>query len=193
MASKKHLVLDDDVYLKLRRRRARTRLSGKAIGNSILRSVLSRPPLPEAIGKKLTEMGKVSKEEYEQAVADAIKDVQKVPAHVSEIVEPTDDETFVTGSWEFKELCRSPNGEFQVLECWARDKRYMLVKPHFHSEVEYFIVVTGRVQIESETGSQVLGPAEFLCIPPEAVHSNGPLTEDTRVLVLSIPAMLDLA
>ncbi len=193
MASKKHLVLEDDVYLKLKRRKTQTKLSVKAIGNSILRRALSRPPLPEAIGDKLVKMGKVSKEEYEQAVTEAIKDSQKIPAHVSEIIKPTDRNTFVAGSWEFKELCRSQDGAFQVLECWARDETKTFVQPHSHSEFEYFIVVAGRVQFESEMGNQVLTPTDSLCIPPERLHSNAPLTKDTRALVVSMPAMLELS
>ena len=193
MASKKHLVLDDDVYLKLKRRKIRTKLTVKAIGNSILRRALSHPSLLDVIGVKLMEKGKLSSKEYDQVVAEVLLEIHKPPAHVSEIIEPTGKQTYVSGSWEFKELHRSQDGAFQVLECWAKDEKRILVKPHSHSEFEYFIVVTGRAQIELEKGSEVLGPTEILCIPPERIHSNAPLTKDTHVLVVSIPAMLDLS
>jgi len=190
MVSKKHLVLDDDVYLKLQRRKARTKLSEKAIGNSILRRVLSRPPLSEAIGEKLVEMGKVSKEEYEQAVTDAIREIQKIPAAFSEIIEVTNQHTFTAGSWELKELCISQDRAFQVLEYWARDDKKVPLKPHSHTEFQYFIVVTGRVQIQLEEEPRVLGPTEFLGIPPGKIHSSVPLTKDARMLVITTPALL---
>ena len=190
MKSKKHLVLDDDVYLKLRRRKARTKLSEKAIGNSILRRVLSQQPLLEAIGEKLIEMGKVTMEEFDQATADAIRQVQKVPAHFSDIVEATDQRTFITGGWEFRELFISQDRTFQVLEYWARDDKKVHQKPHCHAESQYFLVLAGRVEIQSEEESQILAPTEFLGIAPETVHSSTPLSNDARMLVVNTPVLV---
>ena len=98
MAGGKHLVLDDDVYLRLSRRKARTRLTMRTIGNSILRSMLSHRRLPDAIGERLIRMGKVSREEYARVLEESIKEVEKTPPRVAEIIRATDHRSFTSGS-----------------------------------------------------------------------------------------------
>ncbi len=193
MASKKHLVLDDDVYLKLSRRKARTKLPAKTIGNSILRSVLSRPHLPDAIGERLVKMGKVTREEYEWALEESIKEVEKVPTRISEIIDTTDRRTYTSGSWEFQELWRSPDAAIAIIECWARDAKSKPMRSHFHAENELLIVTQGRVQVQTETQTEALNAGESFSLPGGHIHSNGPLSDDARMFVITMPALPDLA
>ena len=193
MASKKHLVLDDDVYLKLSRQKARTNLAAKTIGNSILRSVLSRPRLSDAIGERLVKMGKVTPEEYERVLKESIKEVEKAPPHVSEIIDTTDHRTFTSGSWEFQERWRSPDAAIAVVECWARDAKCTPMTSHYHAESEFLIVTRGRVQVQTETQTEVLQAGESFSLPEGHIHSNGPLSDDARMFVITTPALPDLA
>ena len=191
MAGKKHLVLEDDVYLKLKKRKARTRLSVKAIGNALLRSSLSRAPLPEVIGKKLMEAGKVTPTDYNQALEEALKELQEIANPVSQIIERTSQHSLVSGSWEFRECFRAQNGSFQVLEGWARDRKRKAMPPHVHRESEVIIVLAGSTQLQLETEIQILGPVDSVYIPPGQIHSMVPLTDDVRMVVVTTPAIIE--
>jgi len=193
MSSGKHLVLDDDVYLRLSRRKVRTRLTMRTIGNSILRSVLSHRRLPDAIGDRLIRMGKVTREEYERVLAESLKEVEKAPPHVSKIIHATDHKSFTSGSWEFQELWRKPNGAIAVVECWARDAKRVPMKSHFHAESEFLIVTRGRVQVQTERETRVLEEGDSFSLPAGQIHSNGPLSDDARMFVITTPALSDLA
>lgn len=188
MTTRKHLVLDDDVYLKLKRRKARSKFSAKAIGNSLLRSALSHPSLFEVIGRVLVDMEKLSPEEYKQVVAEAERQIQVVPHRVSEVMKVSERKTFISGSWEWKEIWKSPDEGFQVLECWARDKKKVSIPAHYHREREFVIVLAGRVNIQTETESHILEPGGFFCISPDLMHSAAPLTADARAVAISVPA-----
>jgi len=193
MVSKKHLVLDDDVYLKLNRRKARTKLAAKTIGNSILRSVLSRPHLPDVIGQRLIKMEKVTPEEYERVLEESKREVEKVPTHVSEIIDTTDQRTFTAGSWQFQERWRSSDAAIAVVECWARDGKCTPMKSHYHAESEFLIVTRGRVQVQTEEQTEVLDVGESFSLSAGHIHSNGPLSDDARMFVITVPALPDLA
>jgi len=189
MATRKHLVLDDDVYLKLKRRKARTKFTVKRIGNSLLRSELSHRSLPEAVGKVLVDMEKLSPEEYKEVLAEAERQIKTVPRSISEISKVSESNTFTSGSWKWKEIWKSSDEAFQVLESWARDAKKAPMQLHYHSEHEYLIVLAGRVSVQTETRDHILEAGDSFCISPELVHSTVPLTRDVRVVTISVPAL----
>lgn len=191
MTTPKHLVLDDDVYLKLKHRKGRSKFPVKAIGNSILRSALCHPSLPEVIGKKLIKTGKITREEYEQTIAEAVTESKQSIHHFADIIRKSESQTYTSGSWEFKPRWRSADESFQVLEAWARDGKKRRLPLHLHEEWEYMIVLAGKVQVDTETGSQVLEPMGFLCIPPKQIHSYRPLTNNARMMVMASPTILE--
>ena len=93
-------MLDRDVHLKLRRRKRQTGLTVKEIGNSVLRSMLSRPLLSEVIAEKLVAMCKLSPKEYGGLVAEATREVDKATKQIDSWIQRTTNGTFVSGSWE---------------------------------------------------------------------------------------------
>jgi mannose-6-phosphate isomerase-like protein (cupin superfamily) len=190
--TKKHLVLEDDVYLKLKKRKAHTSLSEKAIGNALLRSSLSRALLPDIIGQKLVESHKITQGEFTQAVEAALYELQEAAHPFAKIIKRTKTGSLVSGSWEFSECARSKDGAFQILECWARDSRNRAMPCHVHEETEIAVVVSGKVEIRLEGMIKILGPGESLSIPSQQIHTSAPLTTDTRLLMISTPAIARL-
>jgi mannose-6-phosphate isomerase-like protein (cupin superfamily) len=193
MGTKKHLVLEDDVYLQLRKRKARTSLSVKTIGNAVLRSGLSHSLLTDMIGRKLVEAKKITKADFSQAVEAAISELTNTVHSFAKIIRKTNDNSFVSGSWEFKESFVPKDKSFQVWQCWARDSKKKPMPCHVHDATEFAVILAGKAQIMLEEAMHVLGPGESICILPEHIHSTGPLTEDTRMLVITTPRILNLS
>jgi len=118
MSTKKHLVLDDDVHEALEQRKGLTGSSIKDIGNDVLRSSLESVFLGDIIGRILVESGKVSENEYGQALEQAFTKIKTTP---NLPVERTLKGTLVAGSWESRQLFQRSDGSFQILESWTRD------------------------------------------------------------------------
>ena len=191
MASEKHLVLERDVHLRLKEKKRQTGASAKEIANSILRSVLSRPTLTELIGEKLVQMGKLTTDEYARITAEVIKDAQSIATPFDSVIRITSRKTLTTGSWEAREIYRSPDDTFQLVEGWARDERKNPTGIHYHEQYESIVVLTGKVAVQIETKEQILSPMDTICIKPHAVHSTTPLTPDTHVVVINNPTWPD--
>ena len=193
MSSHKHLVLDPDVHLKLRRRKRQTGLTVKEIGNSVLRSMLSRPLLGEVIAEKLIAMGKLSPQEYEQLVAEAAREVNNTTNQIDSLIQRTPQKTFVCGSWELREVYCSPDNAYQVMERWARDANKNPMPSHRHEANESITVLTGKVHLTVEAQEHLLQSPSVFHITSGQIHSSIPLTRDTRVVTVMTPPIPEFA
>lgn len=193
LKSHKHLVLDPNVHLKLRRRKRQTGLTVKEIGNSALRSILSRPLLSEVIAEKLIEMGKLSPQEYERLVAEASREVNNKIDQIDSLIQRTTKQTFSSGSWELKEVYCSPDGAYQVVESWARDDKKTPMPSHQHEVCEFVIVLAGKVHLIVESKEHLLNALTVFHILRGHVHSGAPLTRDTRVVTVITPPIPEFA
>lgn len=191
MRANKHLVLATDVHQKLKRKKQQTGLTLTEIGNSILRSVLSRPSFGEVIGQKLVESGKISLADYKQVIADVAKEVQGIADPFADLVDATPQETLIVGSWEGKEIYKSPDGSYQLLEWWARDTQKVPARAHYHDQEGTIVVLSGEVMVEVECEKLTLGPMNSIYIPLHEAHSKTPLTDDARVLLINKPTWPD--
>jgi len=187
----KHLVLDPDVYLKLKRRKRDTGSSAQDVGNAILRSVLSRPLLTDVIGKELVEMGKLSSDEYDRLLARATKKAQGMANLFDDLIHVTARKTISIGGWEAQEVFRPPDGAFQVLVAWVADGNRAPTTSHFHDQHEFILVVDGTVEVETEAEEHILKAQDSVSIPPGRLHNTIPLTEDARVIVVNTPPWPD--
>lgn len=186
---KKHLVLDNDVHLRLQKRKKSTGLTQQSIGNLILRSVLSQPNLlMETVGKKLADLGTIPLEEYEEVVKSVIRDIGQSAAKSTALLELGPGDSLVTGSWQVNLLHRSPDDSFQIVEAWARNARNEPVAHHIHSEDEYVVVLSGCVMLEDAGRHTLLDPGSCFRIPTGDLHSLVPLGGDVQTLVTFVPA-----
>jgi mannose-6-phosphate isomerase-like protein (cupin superfamily) len=193
MSSDKHLVLDPDVHEKLISRKRASHVTVREIGNTVLRSALSHPPLSDAIARKLIGEGKLSEADYVKARADAIRELDDCRQQVSDLLDPTDRGTLISGSWEIAMGRSGSKPHYQVLDCWAIDGSQNPLPLHSHEEsTEYFIVLQGRILVSMEEGSIVEEGACFRILPGEP-HSVTPLTADTRVIAVCSPPDPSLA
>lgn len=188
LSTKKHLVLDPDVHAKLSTRKRRSNLTIREIGNTMLRSVLSRPSLSEIIGKRLVEAGIVTAEAYERVRAEALQDAAVHIHEPSRVVHWTPRGTFVSGSWEAQETFRSPSGDYQVLEAWARDGREHPMPTHCHKGIEILFVVNGALLATLEDAqAEAILAGSVLRIPATMSHTIAPVARETRAVIVLTP------
>jgi len=188
VSTRKHLVLEDDVYEALLGRRDMTGLPIGRIGNSILRTHIAAVLLNDLVGKKLVEAGRLSHAEYRDVLHQASEDLHRISRPGYAPVEAAEDGTMVSGSWKFASIHRSDDGSFQLMECWARDALKQPIGQHSHSADEFLIAVGGRCLLVMEGFPFTLVKGNVLRVPAGATHSAVPLDAGCHLLVLTIPA-----
>jgi len=186
-----HLVLDDDVHKALKARKKKVGVTVKEIGNSALRAALSIPTMDELVVEKLVETGKITREDYDQAVTTADKAIKTAHKKAVEMISAGPDRrTQVVGSWEGREIYRSSDGELQVFEHWARDAKEVATPMLAHEESHVWaMVLAGKVRVQFETEEKILGPHDTLHVTPGTPHSTAPLTKSTRAVLVFSPAI----
>jgi len=185
-----HLVLDDDVHKALKARKKQIGVTVKEIGNSALRAALAVPTMEELVVEKLVEAGKVTREDYDRAVTAADKAIKTAHKKAAEMISAGPERpTQVVGSWEGREVYRSPDGELQVFEHWARDAKKTSTPMHVHEKSHVWVtVLSGKVSMKTEEEECVLGPHDSIHLPPQTPHVAIPLTRATRALLVVSPA-----
>ncbi len=186
--TRKHLVLDDDVYRALLDRREMTGLPISRLGNAILRSHIAAVLLEDLLGKKLVEAGRLSEGEYRDVLEQALGELRRsfLPGHVP--VEVMANGRLISGSWVIQSLLCPSDGSFQLLECWARDSLQQPMEQHSHDADEYIISMSGRSHWVTGGVPVVLRKGNMLQIPAGAIHSATPLDPECHLLVATVPA-----
>jgi len=155
--------------------------------------MLSRPLLGEVIAEKLIAMCKLSPQEYEQLVAEAAREVNNATNQIDSWIQRTTKQTFISGSWELKEVYCSPDGAYQVVESWARDDKKTPMPSHRHEACEFVIVLAGKVHLIVESKEHLLNAPTVFHVIKGHVHSGAPLTRDTRIVTVITPPIPEFA
>ena len=189
MPTRKHLVLEDDVYQALV---GRTQLSGQPIGklgNAILRAHIGSALLESYVGRKLVEMGRVTEEEYRDVLDSATQALRRSFLPVSPPIHRGDGDLMIAGSWVIQNLFSPPEGAFQLLEVWAEDDLQRSMGQHAHEADEYVIGVGGKTMFVMNGIPCTLRQGNVIEIPAGVVHSATPLGADSHMLVVVVPAV----
>ncbi len=184
-----HLVLDNDVHKALKARKKQVGITVKEIGNSALRAALLVPTKQELIAQKLVETGKITREEYDRAVAAATRSLKSGRAAARQpIVPPLDGTTVTVGSWKGAMIHRDPQGMYVLFAHEAADGKKTPSTLHDHSEAQsWAVVLQGKVRWRIGAEERVCGPGEPVLIPPGVLHNSAPLTRNTVMLMLMSP------
>lgn len=186
-----HLVLDDDVHKALKARKNETGIMVKEIGNSALRAALSLPTLDELIVEKLVATGKVSHQDYAQAVAAANQEMKAAQKRAAAAVAQGAMRTWTSGGWEVREVHRSAEGELQVLELRAGGGAKTPTPKLAHATSHVWVtVLAGKVRLETDGAARTPKRQETIYIPPGTPHALAPLTPNARILFTLSPAAL---
>jgi mannose-6-phosphate isomerase-like protein (cupin superfamily) len=189
MANRKHLVLDDDVYESLVKRRSLTGVPMGAIGNGILRSHIASRRIEQLVGEYLVSAGKVSPAEYEEALLAASENLRRASATAPLLLTQGDDGVLTTGSWSIRSLLCPPERTFQLLEAWARDSCERSTEQHTHNADEYIVLVEGRALCVLNGLPCTLQKGTVLHIPAGAIHTMLPVGRECHLLILVIPSV----
>lgn len=186
-----HLVLDDDVHKALKARKKKVGVTVREFGNSALRAALAIPTKEELIVEKLVDTGKITRKDYDQAATAADKALRAAQRKAVEAVTHDPVGTTMTiGSWEGRELYRSPDNLVQVLDHWARDAKKTPTPEIVHDESDVWaIVVAGQVRLQVDGEVTLLGPGEVAHVSPGTPHVSTPITRTTRALLVLMPAI----
>lgn len=181
MTTKKHLVLDHDVHLRLQRRKRELGISIKGIGNSILRTCLDRTaPLLDLVRDELIEMHKITAADYRGAVERVMARVAQQSAIDDAFPLPAEGETVVSGSWEIECIHHPSSGGVCIYNCTAHNLRKLMTPSHYHKQDMHVLVLSGVVAFYIGTDQRHLSANSGLYIPAGQVHAKVPLTQDTR-------------
>lgn len=188
MPTRKHLVLDDDVYEALVGRKDMTGFPIGRIGNTILRGHIAAVLLEDLVGQKLIEEGLISRDEYREVLHQASAELRGSSPLGRVPVEIAANGGMVSGSWGISSVFSSPDGSFQILECWARDSLQQPMRQHSHEADEYFIALSGRALFVMSGLPFTLVPRNILQIPAGAAHSAVPLNAECHLIGITVPA-----
>ena len=183
----KHLVLDEDVHRALRKKKTETGINVRELGNCALRSVLERPLLAEAIGRRIIASGLLSEEKFEDLRREALRDVTTSASDVASLIHPTKHNTMAAGSWEIKELVRDAERDFQILLAWTKDRHLRPMSLHRHQGLEFLVILSGAILVTVDANSHVDKAPDCRFIPHGAVHSVTPLDHSTMMLAVLSP------
>ncbi len=181
------MVLDEDVHRTLKKRKAETGINVKDLGNCALRSVLERPLLIEVIARRIISSGLLSADEFNELRSDALQEITTPISDTASVFQPTDDNTFVSGSWEMEELACDAERKFQIFSMWARDLQFKSIPLHTHEGIEFFLILSGAIMVTIDADSHVIRAPGCQIVPRGASHSSAPLTHDTMLLVILAP------
>ena len=186
-----HLVLDDDVHKALKARKKKVGVTVREFGNSALRAALAIPTKEELIVEKLVDTGKITRKDYDQAATAADKALRAAQKRAVEAVtHDSASKTMTIGSWEGRELYRSPDNSVQVFDHWARDAKKTPSPEMVHDESDVWaIVVAGQVRLQVDDEVMLLGPGEVAHVGPGTPHVSTPMTRTTRALLVLMPAI----
>jgi mannose-6-phosphate isomerase-like protein (cupin superfamily) len=191
MPTRKHLVLDEDVYNALLGRKDMTGLPISRVGNAILRSHIAAVSLQDLVGRKLVETGRISHAQYTEALHQASSELRRSFQPARAPVDFVEGGTMVSGSWQIENVFCSSDGSFQILECWARDSLQQPMRQHFHDADEYAIALDGRSLFVMSGLPSTLSKGNVLQVPAQANHSVTPLDRDSHLLMVTVPATPD--
>ena len=189
MPNRKHLVLDDDVYDCLVKRRSLTGTTMGAIGNGILRSHISSRRIEQLVGEHLVSGGKITPEEYEEALLHASESVRRSSPSAPLCLAEGEDGLLTTGSWCIRNLLSPPEQTFQLLEAWARDACERSTEQHTHGGDEYIVLVEGKALCVVNGLPCTLQKGTMLHIPTGAIHTMLPVGIDCHLLILVVPGV----
>jgi mannose-6-phosphate isomerase-like protein (cupin superfamily) len=188
MPPDKHLVLDSDVHDQLKSRKVKRGATLREIGNTILRSALTRPALSEAIARELISKGKISPADYAQARDAVIRKEAALHRPITEILALTDRKTFLSGSWEISPLPLGETGAYHAFEAWAIDDKKRPLSLHCHAKSDqYFIVIQDRILVALDEGERILKEGEMYRVPAGQPHAVTPLSASSRFVAVCRP------
>ena len=193
--SKKHLVLDEDVYAALVRRKRFLGTRIGAMGNSILRNHIADTHLKDLICRQLISSGRISEDDYNQALQEATAQIRRSWRRTSTVIPVTHVSSgrMIAGSWEIEDITHPEDRTFQLLECWARDSRHQPMAEHSHEAEEYFVMLSGRALFIMQGQPITITKGNILQIPSNIPHTATPLDEDCHLLALTVPATVEYA
>ena len=184
MTTKKHLVLDYDVHLRLQRRKKQLGLSIKAIGNAILRICLDKSPSMFALlGDELIGMGRITPDEYNAAIERTLKRAAQIYAADDVFLLSAGEGSVPYGSWELKCLYGPEDDGTRVFSLQTRDKRGLMTPVHCHREDLHALVLSGKVVFQVGADQHVVGANSGIHVPAGQVHATSPLSSSARMLI----------
>ena len=189
MPTRKHLVLEDDVYEDLIARREMSGLPLGKLGNAILRAHIRSAIREDMVGHKLVEMGLLSSEEYREILNGVSHGLKHAFAPGSPPLERGEDGVTSSGSWILQSIVSPPGGGFQLIEAWAKDNLQRPMGQHEHPADEYLIGLGGRTLFVLNGVPCTLRKKGIFEVPAGVVHSAMPLSEESHLLILMIPAV----
>ncbi|MCX7750878.1 MAG: cupin domain-containing protein [Candidatus Bipolaricaulota bacterium] len=182
-----HLVLDDDVHKALKAHKGRTGVTVREIGNAALRAALALPTPDELALDKLVATGKLTREEYERARAEAERELRARLARLGKGVIPPEGRAVRVGSWEVRSLGRK-EGAYEVLLYQARDGKKLPSPLHHHEGSHLWAyVVRGRVAAQVGEETALLEAHESAHVAPRVAHAFAPLARGTTMVVFLAP------
>jgi len=187
-ASRKHLVLDHDVHLRLMRRKRETGLAASQIGNAILRVCLDGSvPQFELLRDTLVSAGKLTEADFDEAIAETIDALRAKTENWTDCLPESQSEPSNPGSWEIREIGEQEDGALRLLEFRARDRRERPTPAHHNAADVHVLIVSGHVLFAVNSRHSLHTAPSTLHIPAGSIHLSVPLTEDARYLAVSVP------
>lgn len=184
MATKKHLVLDYDVYLRLNKRKRETGLPASTIGNAILRTCLDHTAQRvDLLREVMSEAGKITRDEFDEFLAKTAVLSRELSADGDELLQTATKEPIEAGSWMMRVNYQASDGALVVVECWVHDRRKRPVKSYYHNDGVHVLVLNGSVLYQIMGDQHILHARDTLYIPGGAVHAATPLSDDARLLL----------
>jgi len=154
------------------------------IGNAILRTCLDHAaPLFELLRDELVRTGKVTDEDYYEAVSQAIASSHERFPSGDETLVPTDEETMVNGNWMTTLLYQSDGDPVRVFESRARGDRNRSSPMHYHEEDEHILLLCGKMICQVGVEQHVIDAVSGIHIPAGQLHASIPLGADVRLLI----------
>jgi mannose-6-phosphate isomerase-like protein (cupin superfamily) len=188
MPTRKHLVLEDDVYEALQGRKELSGLPLGKLGNAILRAHIASAFLENSVGQRLVEMGRVTAEEYRDILDQAARNLRRSFVPRMPPIERTGSGEMLAGSWSIQNVFAPPGGAFQILEAWARDSLQQAMGQHSHASDEYVIALGGKTLFVMSGAPCTLRKNGVFEVPAGVIHSATPLDADSHLVVVVIPA-----
>jgi len=184
MATKKHLVLDHDVYLRLRKRKRETGLPVTTIGNAILRTCLDHTAQRvDLLQKIMSDAGMLTPDEFYELLAKTADISRQWSSDGDELLQAAIRDPAEAGNWAISVDYQASNGALMVVECWVQDRRKRPVEAHYHHDDEHVLVLNGSVLYQVKGEQHILHIRDTLCIPGGTVHAAIPLSDDARMLL----------
>jgi mannose-6-phosphate isomerase-like protein (cupin superfamily) len=191
VSSRKHLVLEDDVYQDLVSRKELSGLPLGMLGNAILRTHIRSTAFEDMVCRKLIATGKLTEAEYQRILDEAARDLRQEASSGAPPIAYGPDGEMLSGSLAIQNIYTSPGGVFQLLEVWARDALQRPMGQHLHQADEYVVGLEGRTLFVLNGTPCTLQQGSVFLIPAGSTHSAKPLGPDSHLLALLVPAVIE--